>query len=78
MTTATHERLHARVERTTGADLRLIYGLGVPAAIATALIIATIVTEQAWLLPLVMLVVIVMVGVICVGMSQMLGEDGED
>ena len=74
MTTA--DPLNDRVERTIGADVRLLYGLGVPMLAATGFIIAYALSGSWVLLALVVLFVFLAAGVVIVGMLQML-RDGD-
>jgi hypothetical protein len=72
------EPLHSRIERTTGAELRLIYGLGVPMLAAVGIIVAALVADAMWLIPVALLAVIGITVVVIAGFSEMLGEDDND
>ena len=74
MTTLTTDPLNDRVERITGADIRLLYGLGVPMLAATGFIIAYLLTDSLWLLAPVLLFIFLVTGVVIVGILQMLDE----
>ena len=75
MPTKTHNTtLHQRVQRQLDMDIRLLYGLSVPAFIVVAFIVAFGVVGEWWLLPGVLLVLIVMTLIVVVGMMQVMGD----
>ncbi len=72
------ETLHEHVERVTEAgDLRLVYGIGVPFLLVVAAIVGFLVLGNWWLAPALAVVLIVMIGVIIAGFTQMLEEDDD-
>jgi Flp pilus assembly protein TadB len=69
------ETLHERLERSIGVDVRLFYGLLVPAAVVVALVVALALNPTWWLLVPLVIVLIGAIGVVVVGIMQMLGGD---
>ena len=59
-------------------DLRMIYGIGVPFLVMTALIIGALLLQAVWLTAVLMLFIVISTAVVLVGLNHMLDdEDGE-
>ena len=70
--------LETLMERLFGAgDLRLTYGITVPAFIAIAMIVIFTVVGSWWLLAPTLLAVVVLTVVVAIGMSKMLDEQDD-
>jgi 1,4-dihydroxy-2-naphthoate octaprenyltransferase len=67
--------LHERLEDRIGVDVRLFYGLLVPAAIVVLLVVVLALSPAWWLLVPLVIVLIGAIGVVMVGINQMLDED---
>lgn len=68
----------ARVERSLGADLRLLYGMAIPILMICGLIILLALAPQTWLVITVLLFEVAALGVVVTGFVGMLNEDDED
>jgi len=66
------------VERTLGADVRLLYGMVVPILMLSGLIILLALSPQTWLVIAVLLLEIAALGVVVTGFVGMLNDDDED
>ena len=74
----TRKHLYHRIDyRHTGGDSRLLYGMGGPLLVAIALICAVLITGELWLVPILMLAMLVLTGMVLMGLSYMLDEDGD-
>ena len=67
--------LHEQLEASLGVDVRLFYGLLVPAAVVVVLVAALALSPTWWLLVPVVIVLLGAVGVVMVGINQMLDEE---
>jgi hypothetical protein len=67
--------LHERLENRLGADVRLFYGLLVPAALVVVGVIALTVSPTWWMLAALVVLLLGAVAVVMVGIGQMLGGD---
>ena len=73
-----HERLEASVERTLGTgDMRLLYGMGVPLLLMTALIIGAFLLESVWLAGVLMVFIAAFTVVILIGLNHMLDDEDD-
>jgi len=61
----------------TGSDMRLVYGLGVPFAVATALIIAFALVGDMWLLAPLFAMLFVLGAIVIRGIVRMLDDPSE-
>jgi hypothetical protein len=73
-----HDPLHERIARRVGADVRLLYGIGVPMLATIGFIVALAVSGQSWMVVAVIAFLIVTLGVVVLGFYGMLGEDDEE
>jgi cell shape-determining protein MreD len=73
-----HEPLHERVERALGADIRLIYGIGVPMIGVLGFVIALAISGQGWMVGAVVVFLLIALAVVVFGLYEMLGEDSDD
>jgi hypothetical protein len=79
MSDRTIPSLHEGIDAATHAgDQRLLYGIGVPFLVMTALIIAFVLHPTWYFLALLMVSVLAMGGVVIWGILRMLGEDDRD
>jgi Flp pilus assembly protein TadB len=67
--------LHERLESSLGADVRLFYGLLVPAAVVVAGVAGLALSPTWWLLAALVIALVGAVAVVMVGIGQMLEED---
>ena len=67
--------LHERLEASIGVDVRLFYGLLVPAAVVVLLVVALALSPTWWLLIPLVIVLLGAIGVVMVGINQMLDEE---
>ena len=67
--------LHERLEAGIGVDVRLFYGLLVPAAVVVLLVVALALSPTWWLLIPLVIVLLGAIGVVMVGINQMLDEE---
>jgi hypothetical protein len=76
MSESTIPTLHGGIDAVTnGGDQRLLYGIGVPFLVMTALIIAFVLDPTWYFLALLMASVIAVAGVVIWGILRMLDED---
>lgn len=61
-----------------GADIRLLYGIGVPALVLLGLIVVFALHASWWLLAGLVVCLLLLTGVVMIGFLQMLGEDDDD
>lgn len=66
------------VERTIGADMRLIYGFAVPILMVVGLIVILALSPATWLVITILLVEVAALCVVLTGFIGMLNEPGED
>ena len=66
------------VERTIGADMRLVYGLAVPILMVVGLIIVLALSPATWLVITILLVEVAALGVVLTGFLGMLNESDDD
>jgi hypothetical protein len=66
------------VERVIGADMRLIYGIGVPVLAVTALIIVMALSKTAWVDGVVLVAAVAALGLVVWGFMRMMRDDGQD
>ena len=69
--TTLHERLEAKI----GVDVRLFYGLLVPAAVVVVFVAGLALSPTWWLLVPLMIVLLGAIGVVMVGINQILDEE---
>jgi hypothetical protein len=70
-----HDGLGDRAARVFGFDARVLYGLLAPAALIVVFVVAFIVAPSGWLLAVLILLMVVLLGVILVGLYNLLSED---
>jgi hypothetical protein len=66
------------VERAIGADMRLIYGIGVPVLAVTALIIVMALSKTAWVDGVVLVAAVAALGLVVWGFMRMMRDDGPE
>jgi hypothetical protein len=66
------------VERTLGADMRLVYGFAAPILMITGLVVILALSPATWLLVSIMLVELAALAVVVTGIVGMLNEPAED
>jgi hypothetical protein len=70
--------LHERVERSVGADVRLLYGFAVPMLAVVGLIVALGFSQVGWLVPAVVAFMLVATVAVVLGVTEMLNEDPDE
>ncbi len=65
------------VERTLGADMRLIYGFAVPILMVVGLIVVLALSPATWLVITIVVIEVAALGVVLTGFIGMLNEPGE-
>jgi hypothetical protein len=70
-----HDPIHVRMTRLIGADMRLIYGIGVPMLATIGFIIGLAVSGQSWMVIPVVAFLLVTLAVVVFGLYGMLDED---
>ncbi|HSO97423.1 MAG TPA: hypothetical protein VLP43_00595 [Solirubrobacteraceae bacterium] len=66
------------MERWLGADMRLLYGMGVPILMITGLIIVLALSPGAWLVATILVIEVLLAGAVIVGFTGMLNESDEE
>jgi len=66
------------VERTVGADMRLIYGLGAPILLVLGVIVILAVSPATWLVVAIVLIEIAALAIVLTGFMGMLNQPDED
>jgi Flp pilus assembly protein TadB len=66
--------LHERLESRIGVDVRLFYGLLIPAAVVVAGVVALTISPTWWLLAPLVLLLVAATGIVVAGIGQMLSE----
>ena len=74
----TPEGFDGYVERKLGADMRLVYGIGVPILIITGLICVVALQPAVWLVASVLVIELGLVALVIYAFSKMLGEPADD
>ena len=66
------------VERTLGADMRLVYGFAVPILMVVGLIVVLALSPATWLVITILLIEVAALGVVLTGFIGMLNEPDDD
>jgi len=66
------------VERTVGADMRLIYGLGAPILLVLGVIVILALSPATWLVVAIVLIEIAALAIVLTGFMGMLNQPDED
>ena len=66
------------VERTLGADMRLVYGFAVPILMVVGLIIVLALSPATWLVITILVIEVAALGVVLAGFVGMLNEPYDD
>lgn len=66
------------VERTVGADMRLLYGMLVPILMICGVIVVLALSPATWLVVIVMVLELAALAVVGYGLAGMLNEPSED
>ncbi len=67
----------ASVERTLGADMRLVYGMAVPILMVVGLIIILALSPAVWLVAAILVLELALLGVVVYGFVGMLNDDDD-
>jgi cell shape-determining protein MreD len=73
-----HYPLHERITRVVGADVRLLYGIGVPILATVGFIIALAVSKQTWMAGAVVFFLVITLAVVVFGLYGMLDDEDEN
>jgi hypothetical protein len=74
-TTGPYAAIDESFDNATGADLRLIYGIGVPFVLGVLAIVAFALLNQVWLAFVLLFGVVVSGGLVMYGIVRMLDDD---